>query len=126
MSRSDGKFPKVHKVTLTNADVPEDWSVSRRCVSCNKHWPDHAAFAPTPCCDSAIVRQQVPPDMSWQDAVFVLKEKAFDRAYDEWNEGFSDEQLLWEDVTTDGALDDAKINDALEEFIDDALKERSR
>lgn len=33
--------------------------------------------------------------MSWAEAVSALKQSRFERYYERWNEGVTDEQLVW-------------------------------
>lgn len=124
MSRSDGKIPSYTKLKLDPDTWPENyWEKSCRCAKCGTAWPYSLYFNPTPCCGQTSVMQMEPPDMRWPEAVRALLDARFERFYEEWNEGVSDD-LLREDLRED-ELDENKISQAVDEFVDDVAKERS-
>lgn len=97
MSRSDGEYPGYIKLQIDPKRPVEGWNDgARRCIACKKAWPNLALFSPSPCCNAnAGVVSSAEPDMSWESAVKSLLHARFERYYEKWNEGASDEQLMW-------------------------------
>lgn len=97
MSRSDGQYPSYVKLNVDPHKPPTGWDHgARRCIRCKKAWPNLAIFSPSPCCnENAGQSNTAEPDMSWADAVQHLLRAKFDRYYEKWNEGATDEQLMW-------------------------------
>lgn len=123
MSRSDGEFPKYQRLEIDENEWPVDyWESHRRCSSCGAKWPDTVAFAVSPCCGNPTTRDSGPPDLRWDKAISALKHREFEKFYEEWNEGVSDEQLDWIELMTNGNLDPKKVRKAVNDFIKDARK----
>ena len=121
MARSDGRFPLFSKFKLDKNVWPQGyWDTARACVKCGVRWPNHSAFAPTPCCRSSTSTQDGSPDMRWPEAVFSLYDAKFEELYNIWNEGRSDEELAWEEVKTQGQIDTNKVNEQVDKLIDNA------
>lgn len=116
MSRSDQIFPSYIKLDL-NPDQPKaGWEDGcRRCQRCGKSWPNLSVFSPSPCCNvaSGIVKT-AKPDMSWHDAVMKLIHVKFERFYEKWNEGLTDEELYW--TNTESNVSDDEISEGMQEI----------
>lgn len=97
MSRSDGVYPSYAKLELDPNKPPAGWDYgARRCIKCKKSWPNMGIFSPSPCCnENAGVVNTAEPDMSWAEALSEVLRVRFERYYEKWNEGASDEQLMW-------------------------------
>lgn len=121
MTRSDGRFPLFSKYKLDKDTWPQNyWDINRTCSKCGKSWPHIIHFSPSPCCRANASTMEGPPDMRWPEALAALYEAKFDELYDIWNEGRSDEELAWEEVKTQGQLDDKKVGEEVDKLIDDA------
>jgi hypothetical protein len=97
MSRTDGTYPSYVKVNLDAAHPKDGWNDGcRRCSNCGKSWPNVAVFSPSPCHNvvAGIVKSGT-PDMPWAKAVSELRHAKFERYYEKWNDGASDEELYW-------------------------------
>ena len=103
MNRTDGKFPAYEKIEIDPEVWPTNyWDSSLKCPSCATLWPNQVLFIMTPCCKvKAKINTGEAPDMRWPEAVKRLLTARFERIYDEWNEGYTDEQLLMEDELAD-------------------------
>lgn len=66
---------------------------------CNKDWPNISVFSPSPCCNAqAGVVATAQPEMTWGRAVKELMYFRFERYYENWNEGVTDEEMTWLDL----------------------------
>lgn len=97
MPRSDGRFPRYEKLDIDPDTRPPGYDNftygSRRCVECDKRWPNSDYFNPSPCCSKPTKVFDMSPSMSWREAVKVLNEARFERYYEAWNENVTDEEL---------------------------------
>jgi len=120
MSRSNGEFPKYIKLELNAEEWPDNyWDCHRKCAACGLGWPNHKMFTKCPECNLGLSSIKAgPPDMRWPDAVMSFHAARFEALYATWNEGITDEQLPWEELKTDGELDNNKITGAVEELIE--------
>jgi len=126
MSRSDGRMPAYIPLDIDKDLWPANyWDNSRRCTgeNCGLKWPDTHLFTTSPCCKSNTIREEGPPDIRWPEAVSRLLHLRFERFYEEWNEGRSDEELAWEDVKTGGEYDHNKASKEVDRFIEDASRQ---
>lgn len=100
MSRNTGEFPHYTKLDLDPEVWPSNyWQASNKCPTCELHWPATHLFNTTPCCnDDAEKDEHNAPDMRWPDAIKSLLSKRFEELYEQYNDGITDEQLVWEDV----------------------------
>jgi hypothetical protein len=121
MGRSNGEFPEYQKVEI-NPDIwpSKYWDRSRQCKYCKRKWPNTFHFKQSPCCyhDTEIINS--PPDLRWPEATQKLLESRFEEVYIEWNEGISDEKLEWEDIKTNGEVDEAKVSNEVSKLIDES------
>lgn len=118
MSRSDGTFPPYYRVDLDPNVWPQKyWDSARRCLGCELRWPNTLSFELCPHCGAGTEVSQSPPDMRWPEAIRELLKFRFETWYEAYNDGLTDEQIVWEDVKTNGEIDDQKIKRAVEEFI---------
>jgi hypothetical protein len=117
MSRSDGTFPSYSTIEISAIDPPDGWNDgARKCRACGKNWPRVRHFSPSPCCgvEAGIVTTSR-PDMTWDIAAKALLNSRFEKYYERWNEGITDEQIAW--VTTEGeTFSDADFAQGLEEI----------
>lgn len=120
MGRSDGQFPQYVKADIDAERWPaEYWDSSRKCNVCDIAWPNDANFHTSPCCQSNTTLYDGPPDMRWPEAVNKLLQTRFNAWYDEYNEGVSDDILAWEDIKTNGEIDDKKVKQQVNQLIED-------
>ncbi len=112
MPRSDGKFPKYHRVDIDPEIWPNKyWDASRWCPSCETHWPHIFIFAKSPCCGiETEIDEENAPDMRWPDAVKAYLTSRFEHLYDKYNEGLSDQDLVYEDAKEQADFDFDKID----------------
>lgn len=118
MTRSDGTFPSYVKLNLSFDDPPKDWNVGvRRCIQCGKNWPNLNHFSPSPCCNAqAGVVADAIPDMGWEVALRDLLRFRFERYYERWNEGFTDEQLMFVEGIDTLPPSEEEISDGMAEI----------
>lgn len=117
MSRSDGSFPSYVKMDLDPQQPRPGWNKGcRRCSNCGRNWPNVAVFSPSPChdVDAGIVSTSA-PDMTWSVAVHELLDAKFEKYYDRWNEGLSDEELYWT-VDSSTSVSESEINEGMKEI----------
>jgi hypothetical protein len=97
MSRTDGTYPSYVRLDIDANNPPKDWNDgARRCEYCTKDWPNVSTFSPSPCCGAnANIVSTATPDMTWPLAVKMLLTHRFDKWYERWNDGASDEDLTW-------------------------------
>lgn len=118
MSRYDGSFPKYVKLDLHSDEWPLGyWDQARECSSCGFHWPHPHLFEPSPCCNEPTNLIDGSPEIRWPEAISRLLLARFNRWYEEYNEGVSDEQLPWEDVKTGGHYDEEKAKAEVEQLL---------
>lgn len=118
MTRSNGSFPTFTKTDLDPRSPKTGWNVGcRRCMQCGKNWPNISAFSPSPCCNtqSGIVGDGT-PEMDWSSAVKQLLSLKFERLYERWNEGVSDEQLMWLTPPDKSLVSELEISEGLDEI----------
>lgn len=127
MSRSDGRFPKYNKLEVDAAQWPEAYyDKSQKCAECGTAWPHPHIFKPSPCCDAPTKLQHGPPDMRWPDALKLLHEARFERVYEQWNEGKSDEDLEREELQHIAeTLTDEDAAEEVERLMDEISSERA-
>ncbi len=114
MSRSDGKFPALTKLQIDPDVWPSNYyAKSQRCTECNENWPMPHLFRPSVCCDAPTKPSDNAPDMRWPEAVTQLLQRRFERYYDEYNEGFTDEELQWDETT---------LREEVEKLIEDTSR----
>lgn len=116
MSRSDHTYPSYVKLDIDHQRPPTGWKDgSRRCGACGKNWPNLGMFSPTPCCNAqgGIVSDGT-PDVTWPEAVSALLHFRFEKYYDRWNEGVTDEQIKWVDIHT--GISDAEMSEGMKEI----------
>jgi hypothetical protein len=98
MTRSTGRYPSYVKISLDPELPPDGWNEGiRRCMSCKKAWPNLGIFSPSPCCNvhaGISMGEELHPDMTWSAAVKALLIYRFEKYYERWNEGLSDEDLV--------------------------------
>lgn len=116
MSRSDHTFPSYIKIDLDPDKPKAGWdSGCRRCSKCSMSWPNVPVFSPSPCHNVAAgIVKSAKPEMSWHDAVLALFKARFDKYYEKWNEGLSDEELYW--TNTESKVSDAEISEGMKEI----------
>ncbi len=95
MGRSTGVFPRNIRLDIDPAKWPDNYyDRSYQCTECGENWPHtHLFSAKSMCCDANTQSKKESPSMRWPDAVFSLLSKRFDRFYDEYNEGITDDEL---------------------------------
>lgn len=118
MPRSDGNFPSYVRLKIDPDLWPDNyWDESRRCIGCERHWPNTHLFEICPGCGRKTGKVASAPDMRWPEAISALVTSRFEALYEIWNEGVEDEQLEWEDVKTDGKLDNNKLQEVVDNFL---------
>jgi hypothetical protein len=118
MSRHDGSFPEYTKIDVSPDEWPLGyWEKARECTGCGFNWPHPHLFEPSPCCNEPTNLIDGTPGLRWPEAVAKLLSVRFERWYDEYNEGVSDEQLPWEDLKTNGDFDEDKAKAEVEQLI---------
>lgn len=116
MSRLDGTYPSYVKLDIDASHPPKGWNDgARRCEHCNKDWPNLSLFSPSPCCgaNAGIVSTAI-PDMTWPLAVKMLLTHRFEKWYERWNDGASDEDLVWMDIEV--PYSEHELEEGLEEI----------
>ena len=102
MSRRDGVFPPYVKLDLDKEvwqpKLPDYYDQSRCCNNCGTGWPNLDYFRMSPCCNDITTIVPGGPDMRWPDAVDALQKFRFEKYYDKYNDGLSDEELAFEEV----------------------------
>jgi len=120
MSRTDGKFPGYTKLDISAEDWPDKyWEKSRACAECGYRWPYPHLFQPSPCCGAFTTLIDEAPSLRWPEAVSRLFHERFEKFYDEYNEGLTDDKLDWEDLKTDGHYDEQKGAAAVDALLKD-------
>lgn len=116
MSRSTNIYPSYVKLDLDQRKPPEGWRDGvRRCIICDRNWPNLPIFVPTPCCNAVGgIVLDANPDMTWPEAVSALFHFRFERYYDKWNEGITDEQMKWIDI--DLPVSDEEMSEGMQEI----------
>ena len=118
MPRKDGEFPNYTKIRIDPNNWPENyWDFSRQCVACDKKWPNTHLFVLCLDCKNKTIEKPATPDVRWPEAVSALNFR-FESLYSIWNEGVEDDKLEWEDVKSNGKLDNQKVSQAVEELIE--------
>jgi hypothetical protein len=126
MSRSTGTFKPYIRLSLDENEWPPDyWEYAYRCINCGTQWPMMHLFDPSPCCNATATKTLSPPDMRWPEAIKELKQSRFEQFYTDWNEGKSDEDLILEELKSNGFYDEKKIAQAVDDFVEDASKDPS-
>lgn len=115
MSRSNNSFPSYVKLDINPARPKKGWDDGcRRCSECGKSWPNIASFSPSPCHNvTAGIVKTSPPDMTWPAAVKELLRAKFNKYYEQWNEGTSDEELYW---TEESVPSEQEISEGMKEI----------
>lgn len=121
MGRSSGVFPSYVRLDINHRRPPEGWDQgSKRCIICDKNWPNLTVFVPTPCCDAiGGTIGDGKPDMTWPQAVSDLIHFRFEKWYDKWNEGASDVDLNWNNEYPVSEDDVREGMREIEKFISD-------
>jgi len=118
MPRSNGKFPKYEKVDIDPEVWPSKyWDSSRVCPSCNIHWPNLDLFEMSPCCDVQTEVDDTAPDVRWPDAVKAFLAGQFNNLYERYNEGRTDQELVFEEVKEEVKATKDFDFDAIEETL---------
>jgi len=102
MPRSNDKFPSYQKLKIDAKKPPLRWNEGcRRCIACKKCWPNSRYFSPSPCCNqNAGIVTTTEPQVTWAEGVKAVLTARFERLYEIWNEGLTDEQLMFVDEQT--------------------------
>jgi len=119
MSRSKGTFPRYSKVDVDPELWPlRYWDASRFCESCGTRWPNTHLFSKCPTCDiGTTIDEHSAPDMRWPDAVKSYLASRFEKLYERYNEGRTDQELIYEDEKKSEDFDFDKIDTEIKNSV---------
>ena len=105
------RFPKYSKIEVDKEIwPPKYWDASRVCLACKARWPNVHLFSDSPCCGvETEIDDKNAPDMRWPDAVNSYLHGRFNKLYESYNGGRTDQELVYEDEKVKEGFDFEKV-----------------